>query len=682
LDLQKNGGVMKIFKTFKRLLCLMLMFTLYAGAEPSIRLSEHIPSHAVENAAFLNNLDGSTNIAMTFTLPLRNEKELKELIDRLYDPSDSDYGKYLTASEFIDRFAPTQEDYDNVIAYAKSVGFTVTGQHPNRTLLDVDAPAQTVELAFNLGLQQYQLPSGRQFHAPDQNPEVPVSIASTIRGIVGLDNHAEWRSFNQENKTIIAEAAPQSYPSGPRGGYAPRDIVKAYNLSGVSANGSNQVVALFELANYQVSDINAYANYFGLPSPKLKTIFVDGGSGSGIDAECTLDIQLALALAPQSEIYVYEGPNSGRGVIDTYNRIATDNIAKQISSSWGISENYVNSQYLQTENSIFKQMAAQGQTVYIASGDRGAYDNGGGALQVLDPAAQPYCSGVGGTRLLVDSNTGAYRSESVWNHGSGSASGGGVSRFWSIPSWQTNVPTVYSKTNRNVPDVSLNSDPGTGYAIYYRGGWSIYGGTSCAAPLWAAFTACVNQTLTANQQPTLGFANPKFYAIGSSAAYAADFYDVTVGNNLYYNAHSGYDNATGWGSFNGTGLYDSLTNFTAAPTLDFIMKHNAPFTKGGIGSYRIVISNTGTISTSGPMTVSVTLPTGLSYNSYSGQGWVMNQNTLTFTQNDILKPGIRFPTLVVNVNVAADAPQTVIPSATLSGSGIVSKTVTNLTTCH
>ena len=115
-------------------------------------------------------------------------------------------------------------------------------------------------------------------------------------------------------------------------------------------------------------------------------------------------------------------------------------------------------------------------------------------LVVDDPASQPYVVGVGGTSLTVNAATGAYASEAVWNDGLGNgAGGGGVSTVWPIPSWQTNVSTVYSKTHRNVPDVSLNADPDTGYSIYYNGQWTIYGGTSCAAPLWAAFTARVNQ---------------------------------------------------------------------------------------------------------------------------------------------------------------------------------------------
>lgn len=535
--------------------------------QPTVRLSGHIPSKAVANANFVEPLAAATSVPLTFVLPLRNQHLLEELLQRIYNPADENYGKYLTSDEFTEMFAPTQEDYDKVIAYAKSAGMNVVNTHPNRTLLNVSGVAQTIQSAFNVNLNVYQA-NNRKFHAPDKEPEVPAHIASVINGIVGLDNSAVWRTHNRRgeiSEEVMHASSPSAFPSGPNGGFAPKDIKIAYNLNGISTNGTGQSVALFELGSYRASDINAYTNYFGLPSPNLTNVVVDGGTSTVID-EVTLDIELVLALAPASHIYVYEGPNSGQGVIDTYNRIATDNLAKQVSSSWGLGEDQAGSQSIQAENAIFQQMAAQGQTIYVSAGDNGAYDDYPSTTPVVDdPAAQPYVCGVGGTSLSVNANTGAYVSETVWNDGVGNgAGGGGVSSVWSIPSWQTNVSTTYSKTNRNVPDISLNSDQYKSYAIYANGGWTLYGGTSCAAPLWAAFTALVNQQRQAVQMSPLGFANPTLYALGKSQATATDYHDITTGNNYVYQAGPGYDNATGWGSYNGANLFASLTN--SAPT--------------------------------------------------------------------------------------------------------------------
>lgn len=672
----------------------MLMLASPVGAgehSKHIRLENHVPQKATEQAKRLQRVEASELIHTSFVLPLNNQQELQKLIERIYDPADQNYNKYLSSKEFIDRFSPTEEQYQEVIDHAKSMGLKVEETHANRILLHVSGDAQTVESAFNVQLHHYVSPTGHEFYAPDQNPEVPAHLASKINGVVGLHSFSKWRPYHRQKavqENVVQELASsnsQTFPSGPGRGFAPNDLATAYNLTGLSTKGTNQVIALFELASYQASDIDTYASYFGLPSPKLTNILVSGGSNSGIDAEVTLDIELALALAPESQIYVYEGPNSGLGILNTYNKIATDNIAKQISTSWGIGENEVDQQTLQAENAIFQQMAAQGQTVYAASGDSGAYGdypiNSSRTVVVDDPASQPYVVGVGGTSLKVDAQTGVYQSESVWNDGLGNgAGGGGVSSVWPIPSWQTAVSTLSSKTYRNVPDVTLNADQHAGYAIYYNGKWQIFGGTSCAAPLWAAFTACVNQQLAANQQPSLGFANPKLYAIGAGGNYNADFHDITVGNNLYYNATMGYDNASGWGSFNGANLFASLINAIKPSPFNIILKHDSPFTRGKLGTYKVVVANTSQSAVTGSVSVTVSLPSSISFNSYSGSGWLYDQNTLTFTQQNALKSGASYPTLILNVNVAANAPSVVTPTATVFENGYVSSTVSNLTT--
>jgi len=230
------------------------------------------------------------------------------------------------------------------------------------------------------------------------------------------------------------------------------------------------------------------------------------------------------------------------------NRIASDNIAKQISISWGVSEFLSDGQEREGENSAFMMMAAQGQSVYVASGDNGS-------AQVNDPASQPYVVAVGGTELFV---SGTYDGEIVWTTANGLSSAGGISRYWPLPNYQpANVSggSGGSATFRNVPDVSLCAGP---FAIYYRGGWAEPSGTSGAAPLWAAYTSLVNQARTTHGLGSLGFPNPTLYSLAQSSRYYSDFHDITVGNNGTYSAVPGYDNVTGWGSFNGGNLFNDL----------------------------------------------------------------------------------------------------------------------------
>ncbi len=552
-----------------------------AAAAPVFRaLAGHIP-RAVAQSQPVAALDSSRPLSLALTLPLRHQAELAELLRGLADPNDARYGQFLTPQQFADRFSPTQADYDRVAAYARGMGLTIVATHPNRTVLDVAAPAGQAERAFGLHLLVYQSRSdGRYFFAPDAEPRIPAALGGAVSGVVGLDNAAQWRPHFRVQPTpalspfLDTFASPLSTGSGPGGGLTPGDIKKAYNLAGASQTGAGQTLALFELDGYKASDITAYENYFGLSAVPLQNVLVDGysgaaGSGAG---EVTLDIELQAALAPGvSKILVYEGPNSDAGVVDTYNKIATDNLAKSISTSWGEAENSATASVRGSENTAFQQMAAQGQSIFAASGDSGAYDDKS-TLSVDDPASQPYMTGVGGTSLTTSGAGGPYSSEKTWNGGSitNGGGGGGISTVWAIPSYQSGaVGSAASKgstTMRNVPDVSLDADPNMGYAIYYGGKWVVYGGTSCAAPLWAAFTALVNQQRALNGLAALGFANPPIYAAAQGANGAADFHDIADGStNLFYPAVAGYDDATGWGTFNGANLLADLSGGGSAP---------------------------------------------------------------------------------------------------------------------
>jgi kumamolisin len=655
-----------------------------------------VPTKALANAKGLGELASDTQISMAFVLPLRNQGELPELLRRIYDPTDPLYGHYLTHQEFTDRFGPTQADYDAVTAYARSLGFTVSGTHPGRTLLDVTGPSGIVESAFNLHLKQYQAPTGRKFYAPDNDPEVTDTIASKIVGVVGLDNSAVWRAHNHVvPASVIAQAGPLQIGSGPNGGLSPKDILTAYNLNGVTANGSGQTLGLFELDGYKSSDVASYVSNFGLPSIPLTNVLIDGSSGSagsGAD-EVTLDIELQIALAPgASKIIVYEGPNSFTGLVDTYDRIATDNLAKQISTSWGLSEGEINSTFRNYENAAFVNMAAQGQSIYAASGDSGAYENGS-TLSVGDPASQPYMVGVGGSQLYVNSGE-TYNYETTWNVNntiSGGAGGGGVSSVWGIPTWQKGIATAASTTMRNVPDVSLNADQYTGYSIYYNGGWTIYGGTSCAAPLWAAFTARVNQQRTANGLQPLGFANPVIYQIAAGQNYGSDFHDITQGTNLYYSAGVGYDNATGWGSFNGANLLTDLAP-TSVPTSpsgltatagngQATVSFTAPTSNGGgvILNYSVT-SNPGNITATGsasPVTITG-LTNGTAYTFTATATNAAGTGPASAPSNSITpatSPGA--PTGVTAVAGNGQATVSFTPPASNGGSTILYYTVTS-----
>ena len=554
---------MKCFRCFY-FASVLWIFSGYALAIPrqDVELDGHVPRAQMRDAHVLGPMDGAEDLDLMFGLPLRNQGALEQLIHDLHDPSSPRFGQFLTPAQFAEAFGPSKADVNAVVQHLKKAGYKVMNTSSNRVLIRARAPVSTVEKSLNLRMNRYK---GRthSFFSAAEEPSLPPEMADRVLHIVGLQN-AHIRESRRRSVAPRTNLQPAAGGTGPRGGLAPQDIATAYGLPGGSTNGNGQTMALFQMDGFQASDIQTYTNYFHIRQVPLETILVDGATGAaGVGAdEVSMDIELMNAIAPgANQILVYEGPNTDQGVLDTYSKIANDNRASVVSSSWGLSEYDTGPTFAHLESQFFMQMAAQGQSFYAASGDSGAYDaqspNGTPILSTDDPASQPYVTGVGGTRLNLSSSQN-YVSEVAWNSNGGST-GGGVSSIWTIPSWQTTVPSAASHQMRNVPDVALDADPNTGFSIFTSGQWQVIGGTSASAPLWAGYTALINQLRAQNGLTSLGFANPTFYAMANSASYGNNFHDVTIGNNNYYSAGLGYDNVTGWGTFQGGNLIAALT---------------------------------------------------------------------------------------------------------------------------
>ncbi|MEO5969788.1 MAG: S53 family peptidase [Bdellovibrionia bacterium] len=533
--------------------------------KPQLRkLSEHLPSALSQQMEIGKSVEPETQISLSIALSWNQEKNLNQTLVDLYDPSSSSFHKFLTSSEFRQKFAPTEAQITQVQGFLELYGIQPLSVSDNRLVIHAIGTAREVNEAFHTELVCFTDKQNQRYFAPIRDLQVPID--SPIQAVFGVENITKAHHHLRKRENLEPVTGQSLVGTGPRGGFSPSDLKSAYGLS-LPLNGAHQTLALFELDGFDKNDITAYAKYFKLRKVPLKTIKVDGVTGKPGDGagEVTLDIELMTAIAPGAKkILVYEGPNTAEGLINTYNKIATDNCAKVVSTSWGLTENQASPAMLQSENNIFKQMAAQGQAIYAASGDSGAFDNGKD-LGVDDPASQPYVVAVGGTQLSLNQD-GTYFRETTWNQNntsSGGASGGGISSMWPIAEWQkaaVNPASKGSTTNRNVPDVALNADPNTGYAIFFKGQWNVFGGTSCAAPLWAAFNALVNQNRTKLHLSVLGFPSPALYTLGQSSFYSTTFHDITDGStNLWYPAVTGLDNATGWGSFYGEQLIQNLS---------------------------------------------------------------------------------------------------------------------------
>jgi len=501
-------------------------------------------------------------------LPLRNQSEFDQLLRDIYDPTSASYHQYLTPQQIAERFGPSDEDYQAVMAFILTNGLAVTGTHPDRTLLDVNASVADIERLFHVAMRVYQHPTeARTFFAPDVEPSLDLAVP--LVGVSGLNNYVVPRPGG--GRGTASDTAPGATPasgSGPGGAFLGNDFRAAY-VPGLSLTGSGQTVGLLELDGYYTNDITAYEKLAGIPSILITNVLIDGFSGSpDSDAnwvgEVSLDIEMSIAMAPGlSRVIVYESANCCYYWVDILKRMQQDNAAKQLSCSWLFDYDDPNAE------PIYQQMAMQGQSFFQCSGDYLAFYNG--VSQWTDDANVTL---VGGT-MLTTTTSGTWSSETTWINGDGTiGSGGGISASYMgnvpIPSWQVGIDMTAnhgSTTMRNVPDVSMVAYDA--WVIWDNGSSNWWWGTSIAAPLWAGFTALVNQQAALNGQPPVGFINPAVYSLGRGSTYNSCFHDITTGNNInthssgLYSAVTGYDLCTGWGSPNGTNLISVLLSTTA-----------------------------------------------------------------------------------------------------------------------
>ncbi len=278
---------------------------------------------------------------------------------------------------------------------------------------------------------------------------------------------------------------------------------------------------------------------------------------SGPDGEVMLDIEVAGAIAPAARIAVYFAPNTDRGFLDAITTAIhdTQNKPSVISISWGGPEAAWTAQAMQQFDAAFQAAATLGLTICVAAGDQGSGDGATDNLAHVDfPASSPHALACGGTSLTASRT--AISSEVVWNDGPSSATGGGISSEFALPSYQdaAHVPPSANPggtAGRGVPDVAGDADPDSGYQVRVDGENLVIGGTSAVAPLWAGLIALCNQKLA----KPVGFVNPLLYGTLAAAGVCRD---ITSGNNGAYAAAVGWDACTGWGSPNGAQLLQAL----------------------------------------------------------------------------------------------------------------------------
>jgi subtilase family serine protease len=521
----------------------------------------------------------SARMSVEVALAPRNTGALDAELRAAYTTGSSGYHKWLAKGQFDARYAPTQAVRSAVTRYLESSGLKIASS-TSPFLIRATGSSQRIDSAFRTSLSMYRDRQGIRYFSNSSAVELPTTISPDVLGVVGLTNTVRMHTMlarQPDPQRPLAKAAASSsdascetgyvtsaelfnlvtngvgfnygYGGGPGcSGLTPAQVNSIYGAPNAGARGKGAGVTLgvFELSAYQRSDIDTWAHEFYGPryTPPLRNIIVDGGplnpicpagdqcpaeyNGYNGDIEVDADIEVSLAVAPDARgIEVYEAPNdyTGQTELDEYTAIANQDTAATVSSSWSSCENDVSAGYVQAENTIFEQMALQGQSMFGAAGDDGAFEcirsDGTTVQNVLDPPSQPWVTSVGGTSLESDNpgtnpNPGAPArgTETVWNVDNlcstqapaasndneggmfwcaeTGAGGGGFSQYWGRPFYQRGpgvdnprYPNAAGTLNtsgiaecslaragtpcREDPDVSAEADPYTGYAEYCTG---------------------------------------------------------------------------------------------------------------------------------------------------------------------------------------------------------------------
>ncbi|MGA9587633.1 MAG: protease pro-enzyme activation domain-containing protein [Terracidiphilus sp.] len=510
-------------------------------------------------------LPGNQVLQLDLVLPLRDPAGLKTFLADVYNPKSPNYRQFLTPSEFTARFGPTADDYDTVLRFAKTYGFEVVGGSRDGMLVQVKGTVSNIEAALHVNMRTYQHPTeNRAFYSPDREPTADLPF--NLWHISGLDNYSIPRALHISRDEYAAAhgidaekvVSHATTGSGPSASFLGSDMRAAYYGSG-SLTGAGQNLGLLEYYGTDLADLTTYFKNAGQTNNVPITLLSTDGTSTSCtypkcdDGEQTLDMTQAIGMAPglaSLVMYVGSTDTSIISAMTTHSPLPTT-----IGCSWGWTPADAS-----TLDPYFQKMAAQGQNFFAASGDYSTWKATGNSAAW--PADDAYVVSVGGTDLTTSSAAGPWASETAW-----ADSGGGISPDKvAIPSWQQlsgviNSSNKGSTTLRNGPDVAANAN----FTFYTCGDQeacqaNYYGGTSFAAPMWAAFVALANQQYAqSNPGKTLGFINPTIYQQNINATtYAADFHDVKSGTSGSYSAVAGFDLVTGWGSPTAT-LITALT---------------------------------------------------------------------------------------------------------------------------
>jgi kumamolisin len=550
------------------------------SSDETVRLPGHVLpalANAARGSAAKSGTSGPDSL-MSLTVVLRRDDEtgFQAYLHDVYDPRSPQFRHFLTQAELSARFGPSATDYEGVSSYLESQGFDISDRAANRMTLTARGTRLQAERSFAVRIDDYET-GGSTFFANDTDPVLPSSLAPKVQAILGLSNLATPQPAIQairralcalptalnvyfQNAVNELNGAGETIEQQHQRYLIKLELCVAHvgdthaqqvyfftdppPPAWQGADGTGQTVGLLEFDTFHMSDIADYLGLIGLPASKLgdiSQVHVNGGSGSqpgaGVD-EVLLDIDAVLAIAPGAHIAVYDGPFTGANTSfqSMFNAMVNDGV-DIISNSWAYCEDQTSLADVQSIDSILQSAAASGISVFNGSGDGGSTCLDGASNTIAVPSDSPNATAVGGSTLNVTPGD-IWGGETWWNGSADTPQTGqggfGTSRFFARPAYQN---ALVGGNARSVPDVVANADPETGVQICNaaEGGCptgTLNGGTSYAAPEWAAFTALLNQT----QGSPLGFLNPQIYplagpgAFHNASAMGSDFSHVGLGS--------------------------------------------------------------------------------------------------------------------------------------------------------
>ena len=546
-------------------LLLGVLAALGAGTHPAqARPNTHSLSPRLRASAILEPESPAHRHNIVVGLDLRNRDELEQFLADVQNPRSPVYRRFLTPEEFNARYAPAADTEQRVVDYLQANGITVTDRFANRLLVGATGTVAVLERSLSTAFHNVTF-NGEAHYAAINEPVWPAEIADSIVGIVGLDDLTPAHPHLHGAQMLTAPHAAL----GSCCHLSPNDLSLFYDEA-TAYTGAGETVVIAGAYAWADTDVETFDAQWGLPALPAgsgQVCTISGGqtpsgckfSGQNSD-EISLDVEYAHGTAPDAVILNYMAASPANSdFTKAYNRIVNDNPGHVVTTSWGSCEAETSTASQQTNDNIFANANAIGQTWFAASGDTGSHDCGS-FLTVDHPANSPHVMGTGGTVPTCSSGLshanptcGGYGSENGW-----SGSGGGLSQVFARPAFQSGC-SVPPGTQRLVPDVAIEAGSPGNY-VAFGGAWLAIGGTSDAAPQWAGIFAELNQ-----QAGGTGLGNPgaQLYNLCGTAA----FHDIVTGSNGDYSAGGGYDMVTGLGSPDVAKLLALSAPATPTPTV-------------------------------------------------------------------------------------------------------------------